>query len=269
MTRLISYDAAGEGAYIADSGSIDVGSADDTELVSSLYLGNNTYLETYSVDNVENVDRYQIVTFQSRGQVFLRAVTYYFDDRKALEISQANVSATDLAIDGTASLFRLNDYLRGSSFRDVMNGFGGNDTLFGHSGSDKLLGSAGSDKIYGGDGSDSLLGQIGNDLLFGDDGIDNVDGGAGLDRIVGGKGADVLTGGGGRDVFVFYQADGRDRVSDFMNGVDKIEVASGAEDFEDLRISQRADDVIVRFSNTTVVILEVSRSDLGASDFEF
>jgi beta-glucanase (GH16 family) len=45
---------------------------------------------------------------------------------------------------------------------------------------------------------------------------------AGDDRITGGKGADRMTGGGGADVFVLTTGDGKDVVTDFVSGIDRL-----------------------------------------------
>lgn len=99
--------------------------------------------------------------------------------------------------------------------KDTLSGGAGNDSLYGYEGNDRLSGNQGDDKLYGGSGDDVLLGGIGNDLLLG------------------GSGKDVLTGGAGSDIFVFgatgdspAAATKRDQISDFVSGVDKINLAA-------------------------------------------
>lgn len=58
--------------------------------------------------------------------------------------------------------------------------------------------------------------------LSGSAGLDVLSGGGGDDLLQGGQGADLLTGGAGRDSFVFESWDGRDRITDFRSGVDRI-----------------------------------------------
>lgn len=135
-----------------------------------------------------------------------------------------------------------NDVLRGLGGNDTLNGEGGNDRLLGGLGNDSLLGGAGADTLSGAGGNDRLFGQGGNDLLDGGSGNDLLDGGTGADRLLGGTGGDrllggggldILKGGGGRDVlnggrgndvltgglmkdrFVFEDAGGFDKVTDF------------------------------------------------------
>jgi Ca2+-binding RTX toxin-like protein len=79
-------------------------------------------------------------------------------------------------------------------------------------------------------GNDKLLGGAGSDSINGGGGADTIEGGDGADRLAGGSGADVLRGGAGADVFVFRAGEGdRDRVEDFVVGVDHLELhaASG------------------------------------------
>jgi Ca2+-binding RTX toxin-like protein len=89
-------------------------------------------------------------------------------------------------------------------------------------------------KIYGNDGANKLFGWAGNDLL---------DGGAGNDVLNGGAGDDTLTGGAGADTFIFAAGYGKDTVTDFQHGVDKlvlVGVKSGA-----VSISQNASATVV------------------------
>ncbi|PNU05604.1 family 16 glycosylhydrolase [Novosphingobium guangzhouense] len=74
-------------------------------------------------------------------------------------------------------------------------------------------GNALSNKLYGNAAANKLFGWAGDDLL---------DGGAGNDVLNGGAGTDTLTGGAGADTFVFSTGYGKDNVTDFQHGVDKL-----------------------------------------------
>ena len=154
------------------------------------------------------------------------------------------------------------DNLRGDTGQDRLDGGAQNDQLFGLANDDILIGGAGEDRLYGGRSadilwggseSDRLRGNRGEDMLFGEDGNDNLRGGGGSDvlsggdgrdflygetgsdRLVSGLGDDDLFGGDGvvpdgiRDVFVYADEEntggGFDRIRDFENGIDVIDVA--------------------------------------------
>jgi Ca2+-binding RTX toxin-like protein len=119
-----------------------------------------------------------------------------------------------------------NDIFRGAG--GVLDGalFGGdgNDTLASGQADDILSGESGNDILAGGGGDDLIYGGAGNDLLRGDAGDDTLRGGNGADTLRGGAGDDFLYGGAGADVFVFRRGDGDDRIADFENGTDRIDL---------------------------------------------
>ena len=131
-----------------------------------------------------------------------------------------------------------NDRLYGGTEADALYGGLGNDlaeggdvadTLWGEAGNDSLTGGAGNDVVQGGDGNDRLTGDLDDDVLIGGAGNDSLDGGAGNDTLTGGAGIDALTGGAGSDVFVLMLGDGgRDTISDFVSGTDKISLGDPA-----------------------------------------
>lgn len=112
---------------------------------------------------------------------------------------------------------------------DTLAGF---ENLLGGIGNDKLTGSTAANVLDGGGGADQLVGLGGADLLLGGGGNDNIQGGAGADTLVGGLGRDILVGGADADVFRFLAAaesavgGQRDRVNDFVLGVDKIDLSA-------------------------------------------
>lgn len=189
-----------------------------------------------------------------------------------------------------------NDIFRGMAGDDTINGFGGNDELLGNGGADKLNGAQGADTLLGGGGADTLIGGFGvdelrggggrdkvnggggedfvagnggADQLRGGGGRDDIEGGGGADKLNGGRGADELTGGGGRDVFQFRIGDGFDRITDFQQGRDRIEIIRGAEEFDDLAISQSDDDVLIAFANVRILVENADDGAFNAADFIF
>jgi len=112
-----------------------------------------------------------------------------------------------------------NDLLYGGRDNDLLIGGAGDDRLRGNRGEDELNGDAGNDNLKGGGGNDSLLGGAGNDFLFGENGADTLDGGAGNDKLYGGADNAV-------DTFVFAAGYGEDRVRQFEDGYDLIDLTS-------------------------------------------
>jgi len=73
----------------------------------------------------------------------------------------------------------------------------------------------------------TLKGSMFNDVLTGGTATDYLLGGAGNDVLNGGKGVDYLTGGTGADTFRFsggIGASNADHITDFVSGVDKIQI---------------------------------------------
>lgn len=127
---------------------------------------------------------------------------------------------------------------------------------------------AGNDLITGNAGANNLQGALGNDTLFGGAGNDTLSGGAGNDRLVGGAGNDVLGGGLGADRFVFGRNQGNDRIIDWQDGTDVIEL-SGVASYSDLTIRQIGQDTQISFTGTTITLTGVSQWSISGSDFDF
>jgi Ca2+-binding RTX toxin-like protein len=153
--------------------------------------------------------------------------------------------------------------IRGTNGNDEIDGSFGNDKIKGLGGNDEIDGERGNDKLYGNDGNDELDGDVGKDKLVGGSGNDELDGGAGDDKLIGGSGSDL---------FIFDDRDGDDVIKDF-SGQDRIEIdVNGVRDFDDLTIRNNKDgDAVVSWGDpdSSITLLDVSKSKLGASDFFF
>lgn len=120
-------------------------------------------------------------------------------------------------------------------------------TVFGEGGQDQLSGAKANDSFDGGDDNDVLTGKAGKDTLSG---------GAGTDFIEGGRGKDTLFGGGATgtgdtvtDYFLFFDKKvGTDRIKDFEDGVDQIQLDG------------------YRMSGTVTDLLASALSENGAGD---
>ena len=162
-----------------------------------------------------------------------------------------------------------NDLMRGNGGNDTLFGGAGQDTIEGGAGRDSLLGDAGNDRLGGAAGVDLLNGGLGNDTLTGGAGTDRLLGGAGADWLRGSAGNDTLNGGGGVDRFEFNRGDGRDRVTDFTDGLDRIRITTGAERMADLSLRQVGTDTVLSFADVTVTLVGLNRATVTAADFIF
>jgi hypothetical protein len=140
-------------------------------------------------------------------------------------------------------------------------------------GSDDINGSGNSlnNRLYGNAGDNALRGGLGNDVLKGNAGDDRLLGGSGNDTLKGGAGDDRLTGNAGEDVFVFERGAGRDTVTDFRHGQDKLDVSglAGVEQMSDLHIRQLDGDTMIQHGTDIIVLKGVTVSDLNNGDFIF
>ncbi|WP_226341188.1 calcium-binding protein [Gemmobacter serpentinus] len=157
------------------------------------------------------------------------------------------------------------DTLRGDAGNDRLTGDAGNDQLIGGQGNDRLNGKEGNDRLLGGFGNDWLSGEAGNDMLRGDDGRDTVMGGLGRDTIIGGTQDDRLTGGAGADTFVLRVGHGNDTITDFVSGVDKVQIQLGDSDPSDVAIRFRyaKGDCEVSLLGMTLTLLDVAPNSLN------
>jgi len=168
-----------------------------------------------------------------------------------------------------------NDFLTGGSGDDILRGGDGNDDLRGGSHDDALYGDAGSDAIYGGYQDDDLWGGSGNDHLDGESGRDVLRGGSGDDTLTGGSDSDddYLYGNAGSDVFIFFDAIGADRIMDFEDGSDLIDLSqvSTIHSFADVAglIRQSGNHVVIDVGTDDIVIRNTVVADIDASDFVF
>ncbi len=194
-----------------------------------------------------------------------------------------------------------NDRFFGSTVGNVLNGGAGNDQLYGGGGNDTLIGGAGNDFFHGGADADVILfegsaavdvdivrttatgqgtdtlggvenitGGSGSDIIRGNAAANVLNGAVGNDTLVGRGGSDVLTGGSGSDRFVFANWDGNDRVTDFQNGLDRIEIGGPTTGFRDLSVYNSAEGAVISWGGgTTITLVGIDRSMVDASDFNF
>lgn len=137
----------------------------------------------------------------------------YIDSQKSVVISMGDGSSAN---DATGDTFSGIEKVVGSNNLDLIAGDHLGNEIDGAGGDDWLMGYAGDDNLQGGQGADNLLG------------------GAGNDRLTGGAGDDVLTGDQfgyfGSDVFIVDGQSGRDVITDYQKGMDRIGITGLADD---------------------------------------
>lgn len=143
------------------------------------------------------------------------------------------------ALPSGATVDSLLDFSRAGDVEAFL--LSGDDRFSGSPGANLFNGRAGDDQLLGGGRQDTLSGGLDDDSLEGFAGLDRLDGGKGADLLAGGLGRDLLTGGNGRDVFAFksaaessFKRTERDVVTDFDRGSDRLDLAPGLSDGEEL-----------------------------------
>jgi len=133
-------------------------------------------------------------------------------------------------------------------------------------GDDELFGDAANNRLDGDSGNDELHGRGGDDILFGDSGNDWLNGGNGNDDLFGGSGADTF-------VFITGINDtDQDAVFDFEIGVDQLDLSqTRIDDFAEFlqRSDQNFSDTVIDTGNGAIALLDITLTDLSASDFIF
>ncbi len=127
--------------------------------------------------------------------------------------------------------------------------------------------------VAGRRGADDLYGRAGDDILRGGKGADWLFGGAGDDRLNDGRGKDVMIGGDGADIFEMTRDGQIDRIRDFEQGLDRIDLSNwSADGIGDLDISVRDRAWIEIAGGDEVLLVQVDDSAgfaFTAQDFLF
>jgi Ca2+-binding RTX toxin-like protein len=165
---------------------------------------------------------------------------------------------------------KAKDYMWGLGGNDKIAGRGGNDILYGDSGDDLITSRGGADRLEGGNGNDRLFGGDNADMLAGGSGDDYLDEGKGHGALEGGAGNDVLVGGQGPDAFMVDRMSGDDIIKDFTPGPGMFDhLALRDLRWEDLSFEDTQDGVKVSWEGGSVLLENVTQSQLAQDDFMF
>lgn len=129
----------------------------------------------------------------------------------------------------------------------------------GTDGDNHIIGSEDSDVISGLDSDDLLEGRGGDDYLFG---------GSGKDVLIDGAGEDDMKGGGKPDEFIFVADNETDRILDFKQGADVMDISAWDISFDDLRIRDKASGAVKIKYLDEIILLKNSDGALSAATIE-
>ncbi len=134
----------------------------------------------------------------------------------------------------------------------------------------KFKGTSDADVLFGTSALDTIYGYAGNDFLLGSGGADTIYGGKGSDFIVDGNGQDILYGGNGKDIFSFVRDGKKDKIKDFQDGKDMIDLSRlGVKSFDDVQIEQRGGKVLITAGKEKLVVSNATVDQFDADDFVF
>lgn len=116
-------------------------------------------------------------------------------------------------------------------------------------------------KLTGNDLNNQVIGNKGDNILSGL---------GGADLISGGRGNDLLSGGEGIDTFSFVNGSGRDIITDFVTGIDRLnfEHYQGVASADDLAMFQKGSDVIIELHDGDRIVLK-GQDGVNTDDFLF
>ncbi|MBV1863161.1 MAG: M10 family metallopeptidase C-terminal domain-containing protein [Rhodobacteraceae bacterium] len=263
------------------------GSGYDTAILATGFTFNPSNWSRYGIESVFGSSANDTIRGRNNG------VDYHFDGGDGND-TLLTAGGDDTLVGGAG-----NDTLNGGAGADHLTGGAGDDVIY--LGAGDVLKNGTVPRDIGGTGYDtailatgftfnpsnwsrygfeSVFGSSANDTMRGrNNGVDyHFDGGGGTDTLstvggddtlVGGAGNDMLTSGAGADRFVYNTGAGTDTITDFEDGVDLVEIVTGAANFGDLTIVDGIGGAVVTFSGVTIVLTGMVESDLTASDFLF
>lgn len=186
------------------------------------------------------------------------------NEEEIIGLTPQTAGATKTADKITGTI--ADDQIDGGDGNDRINGKKGNDLLKGGKDKDVLIGGTGNDQIEGGLGNDKLIGGYGKDILNGGDGNDVLRGQQGEDILIGGAGDDLLIGGLGKDTFVLTDNWGSDRIRQFNDGKDLIQLPDGVT-FTDLEITKQGKNTLISFGEDRLTLVNTKLRLITEADF--
>jgi Ca2+-binding RTX toxin-like protein len=200
-------------------------------------------------------------------------------------------------LDASGISYGLDLYARGGD--DILIGGIGNNTLDGGAEADQFFGGLGNGSfridvndtvVDGGGGLDvasmsgamnfASVGMVDIDRIYGATGADAMDasgidtalrlyGLAGTDTLIGGSANDLLYGGTQTDSFVMITGWGDDRIIDFENGLEAIDMTGAGISAGNFNVITSGADAIVDFGTTDSITFDNMAGLIDINDFDF
>lgn len=280
-----ALDIDGRNYFIRNSGLITASDINDKAILINSSFANGKIINEQDgiIDGVVEAVSGGAVTFINKGTIAdvpTAAIDVYLSANDDHFVNRGTLN-------GTAFLGAGNDVadLRNGTATGIVSGFQGNDTYivnkddgqafeYADQGIDTLKTSVNFDARMGNGEIENFkaIGKTGitiianeyDNMITGNRGKNFLDGQAGDDTLRGGKSADIFNFGTGKD---------SDRIMDFEDGKDVINVASwnNIGDFSDIQaiMSVSGDDLVLAFGNDDLTLRNTKISELDASDFIF
>ncbi|MEM9049892.1 MAG: nidogen-like domain-containing protein [Pseudomonadota bacterium] len=243
----------GDDVYFAPGGTTSFTIGDGETLIATIWDAGG--IDTFSADNQS-----EAVSIDLRPGEFSQIGADFasIGIAKGVAGQRARSALIENAIGGSGD-----DFVMGTGYDNTLWGRAGDDLLQGLSGKDTLIGEGGADMLKAGKGEDRLFGGAGDDVLKGQNGQDRLNGGPGDDQLFGGNGADT---------FLFQPSAGADKVRDFTDGSDLIDVSDFGVRFADIAIAEiEPGHVTVAIGTDMLALLDTAdllhASDITAADF--
>lgn len=199
-------------------------------------LGNDTDYE-FSTDNIVAFnDFYDTIVFAGGGEL-VNFLTWSVHLDHVYQNAYTQIIQSEfydeMDRDSLVIVSDLSDQRRDDTWVEDINlalantgHFGDGAFILGSEFDDRLRGNNKGDSIEGFAGDDWIKGRGGDDRLLGGEGNDFIEGGTGDDVISDGAGVDTMEGDWGDDVFVMALDGQRDRIREFQEGDDLIDVSA-------------------------------------------
>ncbi len=217
----------------------------DVQAVETFGIGNRSFVVAGGGD--DGISAFELAP---DGQLFL--LDTVVDQLNTTLMNVSDIAAT--VLDGTAHILVSGSDTGVTQFSIDLNGL-----------PDSLGGTAAGETLSGGGGPDLIAGLGGDDTLSGagDD-----------DRLIDGAGQDSLTGGAGADVFVFVNDGQADSITDFEDGLDRIDLGGlpMLHGINQLTLDQQGGAVRLTFGDETLLVSSdggLQVAELTTDDFIF